>query len=125
MSASEWNDFADELITDFAEEFGNGKDSPQTYFLLETETAAPNPFDPPTVTTEQIPINAVFTSVSSSMIDGTLIKAGDVMITTSYTGTIEQGDKVSRDGVVYTVNVVNPASPYGEQIVNKLVARVM
>ena len=123
MSASDWTKFADGLITDFGKEFGNGANNPPAYHVKETVSGGTSPIDPPTVTTELIEMNAVFTSVNKSLIDGTLIKNGDVAVTATYDGEIKASDVIRRDSKDYIVITVDPVKPYGQSIVKKLVAR--
>ena len=123
MSASDWTKFADGLITDFGVEFGNGTNNPPAYHVKETVGGGTSPIDPPTVTTELVEMNAVFTTVNKSMIDGTLIKNGDVAVTATYNGEIKASDIIRRDSKDYIVITVDPVKPYGQSIVKKLIAR--
>ncbi len=151
MSAKDWQDFADGLITDFGVEFGNGSANPKTYIIIEQEFGGTSPIDPPTVSTVKIEINAVFTNISRSLIDGTLIKQGDVNVVATHDDTvnqqlfdvngdalldvngnflfttqpvmIEQNMVIERDGIQYFVVTLDPVSPYGTSIVKKFIAR--
>ena len=123
MSATDWTKFADGLITDFGEEFGNGANNPPTYHVKETVSGGTSPIDPPTITTELMEMNAVFTTVSKSMIDGTLIKNGDVAVTSTYDGVINASDVIRRDNKDYIVITIDPVKPYGQSIVKKMIAR--
>ena len=151
MAAKDWIDFADGLITDFGVEFGNGSLNPKTYILINEEFGGNSPLDPPRVSTVKAEINAVFTSVSRSLIDGTLIKQGDVSVTATHDDTvpsqlfdvngdalldvegnflysaqpvtIEQNMIIERDGIKYFIVTLDPVSPYGTSIVKKFIAR--
>ncbi len=123
MAANDWTEFADGLITDFGKEFGNGANNPPTYHVKETVTGGASPINPPTVTTELIEMNAVFTTVNKAMIDGTLIKNGDVAVTATYSGEIKASDTIRRDGKDYFIVTVDPVKPYGQSIVKKMIAR--
>ena len=124
MAAKDWTEFADGLITDFGVEFGEGANNPQTYHIVETLSGGTSPVDPPTVSIETKPMNAVFTSVSKSLIDGTLIKQGDMSVVATYDGVIAQGDTIKRDASDYVVMTVDPVEPYGKSIVKKLIVRL-
>lgn len=151
MSAKDWIKFADDLITDFGVDFGEGENNPKTYILIQEEIGGTSPIDPPTVSTVKIEINAVFTSVSQSLIDGTLIKQGDIGVTSTHDDTvysqlfdvngsalfdvngellfskqpvkIEQNMVIERDGIEYFIVTIDPVSPYGTSIVKKFIAR--
>ena len=125
MSANSWIDFADGLVTSFGKEFGNGENNPPVYHVVKTETGGNSPLNPPVISQTDVPVNAVFTSISRSMVDGTLIKQGDAGITVAkYSTEIEQGDTLKRDGKEYVVITKDPANPYGTSIVQKLIVRL-
>jgi len=125
MSAKDWKDFADNLVTDFGVEFGNGSANPQGYHVIETKAGGTSPIDPPIVVTEDFPINLVMTNISRSLIDGTLIKQGDSgMVVTKYETQIQQGDTIKYNGNEYVMITKDPAAPYGDSIVQKLIVRV-
>lgn len=125
MSASDWIDFADDMVTCFGEEFGEGANNPPVYHVKETITGGSSPIDPPTVTTEDIPINAVFTTISKSIIDGTLIKQGDAgLVVAKYSTEIKQNELIKRDGKTWFVVTKDPVNPYGTSIVQKLIVRL-
>ena len=125
MSAKDWIDFADGLVTDFGVEFGKGKDNPQGYHVKETITGGTSPIDPGTVTTEDVPINMVFTTISKSLIDGSLIKQGDAGLTvTNYQTQIKQGEDIKRGNETWFMVTKDPVNPYGTSIVQKLIVRL-
>lgn len=125
MSAKDWIDFADGLVTGFGVEFGEGENNPPVYHVKETTSGGTSPIDPPVVTKEEFEINAVFTTISRSLIDGTLVKQGDAGLTVAnYPTQIEQGETVKRDGKEYVVITKDPVNPYGTSIVQKLIVRL-
>lgn len=125
MAAKDWIDFADGLVTDFGVEFGEGSNNPTVYHLKETTTGGTSPIDPPTVTIEEFPINAVFTTIGKSVIDGTLIKQGDAGLTiANYPTQIQQGETIKRGTEEWVMITKDPANPYGTSIVQKLIVRL-
>lgn len=125
MSAKDWIKFADDLVTDFGVEFGNGANNPTVYHVKETTSGGTSPIDPPIITKEEFPINAVFTTISRSLIDGTIIKQGDAGLTVAnYATQIEQGETIKRDGKEWVMITKDPVEPYGESIVQKLIVRL-
>ncbi len=125
MAAKDWIDFADGLVTDFGVEFGEGSNNPTVYHLKETTTGGTSPIDPPTVTIEEFPINAVFTTIGKSVIDGTLIKQGDAGLTiANYQTQIQQGETIKRGTEEWVMITKDPVNPYGTSIVQKLIVRL-
>lgn len=124
MSAKDWTAFADGLITDFGVEFGNGENNPVTYHVKATVSGGNSPIDQPVVTTEDVPMNAVFTSVLNTLIDGIIVKKGDMSVVATYDGDINPGDTIKRDGKEYIVIPSDPVEPYGQSIVKKLIVRL-
>jgi hypothetical protein len=125
MAASDWIEFADELVTDFGVEFGEGSNNPTVYHVKKTETGGTSPVDPPTVTTEELPINAVFTTIGKSVIDGTLIKQGDAgLAIANYPTQILQGETIKRGAEEWVMITKDPVNPYGTSIVQKLIVRL-
>ena len=125
MAANEWIDFADGLVSGFGEVFGNGENNPPVYHVVKTVTGGGSPLNPSVITETETQINAVFTSISKSLIDGSLIKQGDAGVTVAkYSTQIQQGDTVKRDGKEYAVITQDPANPYGTSIVQKLIVRL-
>ena len=61
-------------------------------------------------------INCVFATVDANLIDGTLVKSGDIFFVASATESIEQNDVFRRDGLTYNVKTVAPSSPFGAVI---------
>ena len=125
MAAKDWIDFADGLVTDFGVEFGEGSNNPTVYHVKKTETGGTSPIDPSVVTTEEFPINAVFTTIGKSVIDGTLIKQGDAGLTVAnYPTQILQGEDIKRGDETWFVVTKDPVNPYGTSIVQKLIVRL-
>ncbi|AUR90478.1 head-closure protein [Vibrio phage 1.144.O._10N.286.45.B3] len=125
MAAKDWIDFADGLVTDFGVEFGEGSNNPQGYHVKKTTTGGTSPIDPGVVTTVDIPINMVFTTISKSLIDGALIMQGDAGLTvTNYPTEILQNEDIKRGSETYYVVAKDPANPYGTSIVQKLIVRL-
>ena len=125
MSANSWIDFADGLVTSFGKEFGNGENNPPVYHVVKTETGGNSPLNPAVITKEEFPINAVFTTISKSLIDGTLIKQGDAGLTvTKYQTEIKQNEDIKRGDDTYFVVSKDPVNPYGTSIVQKLIVRL-
>lgn len=125
MAAKDWIAFADGLVTSFGVEFGEGENNPQGYHVKKTTTGGNSPINPGTVTTEEIPINMVFTNISKSLIDGTLIKQGDAGLTvTNYPTKILQNEDIKRGNETYYVVTKDPVNPYGTSIVQKLIVRL-
>ena len=125
MAAKDWIDFANGLVTDFGVEFGEGSNNPTVYHVKKTKTGGNSPLNPPTVTTEEFPINAVFTNIGKSVIDGTLIKQGDAGLTiANYPTQILQGEDIKRGNETWFMITKDPVNPYGTSIVQKLIVRL-
>ena len=125
MAAKDWIDFADGLVTDFGVEFGEGSNNPTVYHIKKTETGGTSPIDPSVVTIEEFPINAVFTTIGKSVIDGTLIKQGDAGLTVAnYPTQILQGEDIKLGDETWFMITKDPANPYGTSIVQKLIVRL-
>jgi hypothetical protein len=125
MAAKDWIDFADGLVNDFGVEFGEGSNNPTVYHVKKTETGGTSPISPSTVTIEEFPINAVFTTIGKSVIDGTLIKQGDAGLTiANYPTQILQGEDIKRGDETWFIITKDPVNPYGTSIVQKLIVRL-
>lgn len=92
----------DELQAEASEllaEFGQGS------VVLSRTTTTPDPsapWEPGTPSTTTYPLDAVVSGVASKYVDGTLIKASDLMITAAVHAEVtpQMGDAVSIDGGV-------------------------
>lgn len=125
MSAEDWIKFANDLVTGFGVEFGEGENNPQVYHVKETSSGGTSPIDPPIITKEEFPINAVFTTIGKSVIDGTLIKQGDAGLTiANYPTQILQGETIKRGESEWVMITKDPVNPYGTSIVQKLIVRL-
>lgn len=63
-------------------------------------------------------------SYNNAEIDGTVVKKGDVrLVIESTTATPETGDQCTVDSVVYRVMMVEPVSPGGTTVINKVQLR--
>ena len=93
--------------------------------MKKTETGGTSPIDPPVVAVEEFQINAVFTTIGKSVIDGTLIKQGDAGLTVAnYPTQILQGEDIKRGDETWFVVTKDPVNPYGTSIVQKLIVRL-
>lgn len=124
MSAKDWQDLIKELLADFADEFGS-ENNPPVYLLKTVTTGGTSPVDPPVVSTEEILLpNAVFNSISQALIDGTLIKQGDMSLVADFETEVVQGDVIKRGDQKFIVITTDPVSPFGISLARKCIVRL-
>jgi len=100
-------------------------DSPLVYVVKSTSTGGSSPLDPPVITTEDVLLkNAVFDDVSNDLIDGTLIRLGDSIVTSDSDVEVVQGDVIKRGSELWDVVTVIKTDPFGFALVYEPVVRL-
>jgi len=98
--------------------------SPLVYLVKETITGDNNPLNPPVVTTEDVLLNnAVFTSIDNSLIDGSLIKKGDLSLVADFSVELNQGDTIKQGDKRFIIVDTDPVSPFGVSLARKCIVR--
>lgn len=109
----------DELQTEASAllaEFGQGT------VILTRSTSTPDPatpWEPGTTSTSTYTLNAVVSGVASKYVDGTLIKASDLMLTAAVHAEVtpEMGDLISIDGgVAKAIKKIEPMPAAGTPV---------
>lgn len=106
-----------------AASIAGGSGAPLVYHIKTTKTGG-SPIAEPTVTTEEILLpNAVFTKIKTSLIDGTLIKKGDMSLSADYNAVLEVGDTIRQGDRQFIVVTTDPVAPFGTSLARKCVVR--
>lgn len=100
--------------------------SPPVFVVKSTQTGGGStPSNPPIFTDEDVLlVNAVFDDVSKDMIDSSLIKLGDSVLTSDSDVEINQGEIIKSDGKEWIVITVLDTSPFGIPLAYESIVRL-
>jgi len=102
-----------------------GDSSSPIVYLLRTTDAGGSPINQQPVITETIElVDAVFKSVSNSLIDGTLIKQGDMTLVCNGDVAIKQTDIIKQGNSQFTVITLTDKSPFGISLAQLPIVRL-
>lgn len=92
--------------------------------IIRTAGTQTSPWGLPTGTVTEIPVTGIVTEYPQKMIDGTLIRAGDRMVTLAATGTVPTvADKIKVGSDIYNIVMVKPLSPAGVDLMYEIQCR--
>jgi hypothetical protein len=99
--------------------------SPVVYLVSTTKSGGSSPLDPPVISTVNIElVNAVFNAVDKSMIDGSLVRAGDFTLVCDSDSEIKTGDTITQGSKTFEVITVKESNPFGVRLASFPVVRL-